>query len=326
MSENSGSVAQDFEPSPERLAASRENRRKGRRFGWLLGDTIFDRVRVDFGLRFLHRVMKLDHLSYGMWDGDPMSVAGLRAAQKRYAETLAAMVPEGVERILDVGCGVGGTAAMLGRRGYEVEGVSPDPYQQEVFTARTGRPFHLSRFELYEPDRSFDLIMMSESAQYIMLDQLFRTVMAHNPGCYLLVADYFRVADVSGPIGKSGHRLEDFLDEAGRWGFEIVEKLDITEQALPTLELGRQWVENYVGPSIEIFGESVTSRSPLLGRILRLVSHFKKRSWKRQIQLMDAEKFREGKKYLFFLFKAPQSMADLARLHRENTGGASPKK
>jgi SAM-dependent methyltransferase len=302
-----------FEPSPERLAAARAKRRQGRRFGWLLGDTIFDRIRPDFGLRFLHQVLGLDFLSYGLWDGDPLILAGLKTAQERYARLLCDWVPDDVTRILDVGCGTGGTALLLGERGFEVEGLSPDPFQQEVFPKRTGRPFHLMRFELFRPEHPFDLVMMSESAQYIMLDQLFRCVMRHSPGAYLLIADYFRVADGSGPAAKSGHPLDDFLDEARLWGFETVRQLDITEQVVPTLDLARLCVDRYIRPTIEIARQSAMAKSRLLARVGAWIVRRTCKSWNAQIQLIDREEFLRTKKYIVFLLKAPESMDELAR-------------
>ena len=125
------------------------------------------RIKESTSLRLMREVLELDHLHYGLWRDEPLDLAGLKRAQERYAETLCDWVPDGVRSILDVGCGTGSMARRLAERGFEVEGLAPDPYLGEVFTERTGLDFHLARFQEFEPERTYDLILMSESAQYI---------------------------------------------------------------------------------------------------------------------------------------------------------------
>ncbi len=309
-----GFRAQPFEPSPDRLAAARAKRRRGRRFGWLVGDTIFDRIRIDIGLRFLHEVMGLEGLSYGLWDGDPQTLEGMKTAQRRYAETLCDLVPEGVRRILDVGCGTGETARLLTERGFEVEGLSPDPYLGEVFVARTGLPFHLIRYERFHPDRPFDLVVMSESAQYIMLDQLFRWVMRESPGAHLLISDYFTVEAAEGPMGRSGHPLDEFEDEARLWAFNELHRKDITDAVAPTLDLSKLWLDRFVTPTAELVEETLERRSRLLMGIGRLFMKHRVMRWKRRIELGESSEFRRQKRYLRLLYRSPESMQELRQL------------
>lgn len=292
-----------IDPSPERLAAAKAVRRGGRRFGWLLGDTLFDRIRVDYSLRFLQEVLHLEHLSYGLWEGEDLTIEGLRAAQSRYSKLLCEWIPSDVKTMLDIGCGTGSKALMLADLGLKVEGLTPDPHQQEVFGRRTGRPCHLVRFELFKTDRSFDLILMSESAQYIALDQLFRVISQHSAGAYVLVADYFRVEDGPGPAGKSGHRLEDFLDEVRRWGFAIQREQDITEETAQTLALGRRYLEDHFEPALEITRDFLASKNLLVKKCGQFVIERMIKYLNKQRQLLDIEEFKRTKKYMVYLFK-----------------------
>src|SRR5690625_2597288 len=117
-----------------------------------------------------------DYLHWGYWeDGDALDLTGVRACQERYVDVLMSHIPSDVKTILDVGCGIGAVAKRLQAVGYDVVGMSPDPYQQQLFLERTDNeiPFVLSRFEDWEPDRQFDMILMSESVQYIPLDPFF---------------------------------------------------------------------------------------------------------------------------------------------------------
>ncbi len=305
------SVPPHLEPSPERLAAARWARRRGRRLGWLLGDTIFDRVRVDTSLRFMHEVLGLDQLSYGLWDGEPLTLDGLRRAQDRYADLLMALIPDPVRRVLDVGCGTGAKALRLAARGLEVEGLAPDLYLREVFEHTTGRPFHLTRFELFRPERPFDLVLMSESAQYVMLDQLFRRVLLHNPGAYLLVADYFRIGAGDGPVGPSGHPLDDFLDEAGRWEFELLHREDITEGVAPTLELAQELGERFLTPTVELIDHTMSRRRPFVWFFGRPLLRRFVEPWQLRLRKLDAADFARTRRYLVLLFRAPGSLDEL---------------
>lgn len=64
-----------------------------------------------------------EHLHWGLWRGVPHEPHRLPEAQARYAEVIAAHVPRG--RILDVGAGLGGIAAMLAARGDRVTALTP---------------------------------------------------------------------------------------------------------------------------------------------------------------------------------------------------------
>ena len=67
-----------------------------------------EKAKNDRALRFYRDVLGLERLHYGMWSpDDPLTMEALQAAQKRYEDFLIENVPEGVERILDVGCGSG---------------------------------------------------------------------------------------------------------------------------------------------------------------------------------------------------------------------------
>ena len=196
-------------------------------------------VKTDWALRFYSEVLGLEYLHYGLWDGEPVTVAGLREAQQRYADTLIAMIPQGAKRVLDVGCGTGAVAARLRAGGFEVEALSPDPYHQQVVRERHGDlTFHLSRFEDYSGAGDFDVVLMSESSQYIALDILFEAARRAAPNGHLLVADYFNFSRDGGVVTRSGHLLDEFLAAAEGAGYAIDERRDITDAAAPTLDLG----------------------------------------------------------------------------------------
>lgn len=261
------------------------------------------RIKTSVALRVYSEVFHLDHLHYGLWDGEPLTLDGMRSAQERYAERLARSIPEGVETILDVGCGTGSFSASLKARGYRVEGLSPDPHQQELYAARVGEPFHLARFQDFVPERTYDLVMMSEVAQYIWLPKFFPAVRRAAPEGYLLLADYFRVREGGELPPGSGHPLDAFLAQAERHRCEVLEREDVTDATVPTLELASKLVDEHVEPAVAILAEALASRHPwifALGRSL-LRRRFAKLIEGREY--LDPKTFKKTRRYLVLLFR-----------------------
>lgn len=294
MAERGAAAPRDDPPSPVRFRTP-EDRRTPRA------------VKTSLSLQFLHRVLGFEHLHYGLWqEDDPLTREGLERAQERYAGRLVSLIPEGTARVLDVGAGVGTTALRLLERGIEVEGLSPDPYQQEVFEQRVGRPFHLGRFQELETERPYDLILMSESAQYVWLDSLFPAVLrSARPGGWLLLADYFVLERDGSELTKSGHVLEAFLERAESAGLVLEHREDITRAVLPTLRLGREWIGRYVESTVELLDENVRTRRPWLHRLLRGALRGQVRKAQRTLALLDDEAFARTKCYEIQRYRLP---------------------
>lgn len=264
------------------------------------------RVKVSAALRLYHEVLGLDHLHYGLWNGEAFTLEGLKAAQDRFSRHLCSWVPAGVDSVLDVGCGVGSTALMLRQAGLDVEGLSPDPYHRAEFARRVGAPFHLSRFQEFEPARRFDLVLMSESAQYVWLDRLFSAARRSvAPGGFLLVADYFTVNGCTGLLARSGHPLGPFLEEADLAGLSIVRSEDITERVAPTLDLAQTWLRAYVEPCLSVASDSFRTRHPHLARLAGWLLHRRIARLRELAKLLDSSEFKRHKRYLVLLFRTP---------------------
>ena len=77
-------------------------------------------VGLDIGLAFARHFYKTDYLHYGYWP-EALSVdpANVLEAQGNYANLLLKHIPDGVNSILDVGCGSGKFSEKLLDAGYK---------------------------------------------------------------------------------------------------------------------------------------------------------------------------------------------------------------
>lgn len=265
---------------------------------------------VDVVLKICHRVFKLEHLHLGYWeDGEAPVLANCHRAQDRFLERLVEHIPEGVRSVCDVGCGLGALSRWLRERGYEVEAINPDPYQGAVFRERAPDiPLHAVTLEDFRPARRFDLMLSSESCQYIDLRQLFpafRRCLADDGPRLALVSDWFVK-----PEGRwvRGHREDAFRAAAAEAGFEIVRESDITEAVLPTLACLQGFLNDYTVPAVETLEELAELHMPWRTRLLRWFLGGRLPRFHRFLRdelprHFDPEAFRANVRYLTFLLR-----------------------
>ncbi len=256
-------------------------------------------VKGRSALRFYHEILGLDYLHYGLWAADdPLDRQGLETAQQRYADALLAFLPDSPRRVLDVGCGSGALCALMQSRGYEVEGLSPDAYQESIFQQRLDVPFHRDWFESFEPEHSFDCVVMSESAQYVDLDALFPAILRAAPTGDAVIADFFVTDTTRGEVSRRGHPLAGFKAAAEQHGFRLVQERDITQEAVPTLDLARHWVDQYVEPSAHLVNELYGDKHPILLRFARWVLRRRVDEYRKMLAQIDRDEFLAAKRYL----------------------------
>ncbi len=252
---------------------------------------------------------KLEHLHYGYWTLDlTIDLANLQKAQEQYTDFLISNIPNGVNTSLDVGCGTGHIAKKLIDKGYKVDCVSPSPFLNERVRTLLGDGSHIyeSVYEQIRTDCKYDLVLFSESFQYVNMEQaLQNTEELLNKGGYLLICDVFKVnTSVTGVMG-GGHKLNKFQDLMTHYPFELVKNLDITAQTAPNLDLFDSMMKNVAAPALEASIDYLSNRYRLMAKFLRW-------KYKKQIERMhtkyfdgkrSAEDFRKYKTYRFFLYK-----------------------
>ncbi|HEX2981007.1 MAG TPA: class I SAM-dependent methyltransferase, partial [Anaerolineaceae bacterium] len=192
---------------------------------------------LNLELYFCTEVLKLNSLHYGLWEPGAAAtdLADVRAAQARYTQTLVDAIPEGVRRVLDVGCGVGDVAAELTRRGYQVTAISPDRNHARFFEGLPGDrvDFQNVRFEDFTSDQTFDLILMSESQGYFDADTGLSQCRKYlRPGGYLFISGIFKTGYSAGFQGNLVEKA--YVRRARTFGFELTRREDITARVLPS--------------------------------------------------------------------------------------------
>lgn len=251
----------------------------------------------------------MQDLHYGYWTDDlELTPQNLPRAQARYTEELIADIPADVRSILDVGCGAGNTARKLLDRGYEVDCVSPNAWltgeARKVLRGRA-RVFE-SKFETVELDRTYDLILFSESFLFMKAEQaLAKAEASLRPGGYILISDIFKVpADEKSPIG-GGQDLRRYraLLETSR--FELLKDTDVTDRIAPTFDLLQRAYVEAIGPAYALILARMESRHPWLMRLARWTwrDKFARYEEKHFSGKRDGAHFRRHKSYRRMLYR-----------------------
>jgi len=203
--------------------------------------TLPDHRHFIFPLNVYAHILKLEEGTVkDLHDGlflEPETTAPV--GQHYAAQLLLEHLPSLPCRILGVGVGLASTLVELGRRGYEVAGISPDAAQISGAKLRFGDnlPVICVRLEDFSaPAESLDVILFQQSAQHISpLDIFSKSAGLLVAGGEILILDEFALKRTE-PGKQKLHLLKDFIALAGRFGFEVVEQLDLSSMAVPTLD------------------------------------------------------------------------------------------
>ena len=269
---------------------------------------------IDHVLKLYSESIRSPYLHYGFWD-DPESIDpneltldDMVKAQGRYIEHLASFIPEEVKTILDVGAGIGGNSSYLISKGYEVEALSPDEYQETVFKEEYDGQvkFHRSKFENFEPEKKYDLVFESESACYIEIEPGWKTAQKTvRDGGYLLASDYFLYHnDGSGDWHiKASHDEKNYIKKAEEYGFKLIKEFDQTENTMPTLDGAKALMERFIFPTFEYSSNYLGKNHPFILKVIKKAFGKKVDDKMKQLSLLDSKDFKKYKRYMIYLFQ-----------------------
>ncbi len=250
-------------------------------------------------------------LHYGLWGDDlEVKVQNLPEAQKRYSDFLIGHFPDDVKTILDVGCGAGGLATELLSRGYQVQGVSPSPLLSEAAQSQAGDDFkiHHGRFEdvKFSVNEKFDMLMFSESFQYITLDMVLVNAQSLlRAGGYIVICDFFKTNTSGKSVVGGGHKFDEFQKVMNDSGLKVLAEKDITKETAPNLDLVNQMGRELVLPTMKLICYNFKNNLPWLSKIFtwKFRKKLDKIDYKYLSGERNAEAFTKYKIYKFYLLK-----------------------
>lgn len=269
----------------------------------------FKEIGLDIGLILAKQFYKTEYLHYGYWiDGLEVDATNVYQAQENYADFIVSHIPEGITTILDVGCGAGKFAEKLLNIGYKVDCVSPSPNLTKHVKQLIGDRCEIFEcgYEELKTDKRYDLVLFSESFQYIPVDQaISQSLKFLNFTGHILICDFFR-KDVEGtsPIG-GGHDLIKFRDFMSQQPLALVEDVDITKETAPSLDIVNDFLTNTMHPIYDLIFYVLDSNYPRISRFLKW--KFKKKidkiNYKYLQQKTNGQSFSHFKSYHLLLYK-----------------------
>jgi len=267
-------------------------------------------VGLELGLRVYKFFLKSEYLHYGYFkDGLEADIANLKKAQENYAGLIFSHIPEGTKTILDVGCGSGKTAEQLVAKGYQVDCVSPGhiltAYAKDLLGDKAG--FFECKFEDIVTDKKYDMVLFSESFQYIPMDKTIPGALKLlNPGGYIIASDFFHTDPEDLSKLGGGHDYQKWLKYKESFPIKTLAEKDITAETSYTIDLVNQLNAEVIKPVWTSAWSLGEDRFPLIIKLIRRIYRKKlqKLEDKHFTGKRNGELFRKYKKYMFYLFQA----------------------
>jgi len=257
--------------------------------------------------------LKLDHLHYGYWtDGLEVDISNVHIAQENYTDFLISHIPESAKNILDVGCGTGQIARKLIVMGYKVDCVSSSHFFAGQVRELLGNSSHIFEcsYEQLQTENRYDVILFSESFQYIDIEEGIRkTVNFLNPDGYLLICDFFRKKSLGKSNISGGHPLEMFHNIVSEYPLRLIKDLDITEETSPSIDVLNDTFTKAVHPTVILTQQLLENRYPFASKVIKWA--YRKKISKIDKKYFNGEKtgenFKKFKSYRLLLYKKTNS-------------------
>lgn len=162
----------------------------------------------------------------------------VETAQRRSTDHIFRTLPPPCQ-LLEVGVGLGATLQRLLQSGFRARGITPDPHQAEIARAVCGNANAVTAIayeQFVEQPGRWDLLLFQESAQYVdPLDLFAKAASLLKPQGEILLVDEFAL-ERRDPGEEHLHLLAHFIALGARFGFEVGEEVDLSQQASLTVD------------------------------------------------------------------------------------------
>ncbi len=230
-------------------------------------------IGLEIGLVLSRFFLNTEHLHFGFWpDGLSVDLKNLKKAQDCHSDQILNSIPDGVKTVLDVGSGSGGLAEKLVNNGYTVDCVSPSDYLSDAIEGKLKNSVSVYRstFEKLELNKKYDIVIFSESFQYVNIKKSLKKIphAVHDKG-HLLICDFFRQPGTgTKPLG-GGHDWKVFQDSLASCSFTELVNKDITKETARTYDLISQIINEVADPVRSLSAKYLDSQYPKGMKLLR---------------------------------------------------------
>jgi len=266
-------------------------------------------IGLDMGLVIGRFFLNTEDLHFGYWpSGEKPTVQNFSWAQENHTSLIMDNIPKGTKRILDVGSGSGNLALKLLNAGYLVDCVIPSEYLANAVNEKLkGRgQIYICKFEDFNCKNQYDLILFSESFQYVQLKkslQLLDKILSTNG--YLIICDFFKL-DVPGKsLMGGGHKWQDFQVAIENTTLQKITDLDITDGTAPTIDFLDNFSNEVLKPMSEMIGQYMLSNYPKLTKMImwKFRPRFNKIKQRYFSGIVNGENFKKYKTYRLLLYR-----------------------
>lgn len=267
--------------------------------------------------------LQLKHLHYGYWTDDlAVDIVNLHTAQENYVKFLMSHIPDGVKKILDVGCGTGQMAKDLQEVGFHVDCISPNSFFAQQARQLLGEASCVfeCRYEEFQSSDQYDLVLFSESFQYIDPPTAIEiSISLLREGGYLLICDFFQKPSKAKSPLSGGRSLQVFYEAIARYPLTLIRDLDITEATAPTMDVMDKAFTQAVKPTVILTAQLLENRYPwaykLFTRLYR--RRIEKVTRKYFTGRQTGENFNKFKSYRLLLYRKMEILPNNEPIHVE---------
>ena len=102
---------------------------------------------------------------------------------------------------------------------------------------------------------------------------------------------------------KAAHDEKVYMETAEKFGFKLIREYDQTENAMPTLDGVKAFMERFIYPTVEFSSQYMDKNYPFILKVIKKAFGNKVDKKLKQFSLLESDEFRKYKRYMIYLFQ-----------------------